>query len=178
MRARATSAAVLAVLALATGCGADDEGDPIPSEQASALLAQLGSVSDRIANGSSGACRDVLTGEDNNLDQVQATIDSLPQDVDEDVRDALQQSFDHLFDLVGQECRDLEEEEAQTEPDTTTTEPETDTEPETVTVPPETQTVPPDTTPTTPTAPTTPEAPTVPGGGNDGGGAGVPGDDG
>jgi hypothetical protein len=89
-------------------------------------------------------------------------VDSVQEDVEAEVRDALRRSFDRLFDLVGRECNDRD----QTETETTPTETET-TPTETETVPTETTTVP----------PTTPEPPpaTVPDG-SDGGGAEAPGE--
>ena len=138
-------------------------------------------MSGRISNGSVGACLDVI--QDNpsgdNLTTVNDIIDSLPGRVDQNVRDALQRSFDHLFDLVGQRCDELQQ---------TKTTPTETTETQTV------ETVPPETTPTntapqtTPTTPTTPETtPTIPdqgnngngegnGNNNGGGGAGAPGE--
>lgn len=131
-----------------TGCGSDDEGGkPIPADTAAALDSQLDGVQARLDNGSEGACRDILEGtRDPNRDQVQQLLDGLPGDVDPDVRDALEQSFDNLWGLVESKCEDLKADEpiqtpTQTEPepetDTTETETETDT---TETTPPETDT--------------------------------------
>lgn len=171
MRAAAT---ILAALVLASGCGGDDEGAPIPSGQATELLRRLDSVSGRIADGSAGACDDAIEGEDNDLDLVQDQIDALPADVDADVRDALQQSFDRLFELVSDRCRELQAEEQDTEtvettPETTPTEPlPTATEP-----PPPTDPV-----PTTPEVPTTPTVPDPGGDENDDSGGAAPQDGG
>jgi hypothetical protein len=174
-----------ACLAAFAGCGSDEEGAGIPPDAAAALERQLASIQDRFSVGG-GACTDITDGQDPNTTAVQQTIDSLPDDVDPDVRDALQQSFDRLFELVQQQC-----EEPPTETNTTETQPpETETTETTETTPPETtETVPPatDTTeePTTPTDTGEQTAPGIgdengalPGGGN-GGGALVPeGDDG
>jgi hypothetical protein len=176
VRLRALAAAALALAALAAGCGGDSEGSPVPAAKASDLQRQLDSVSGRISNGSVGACLDAI--QDNpsgdNVTKVNDIIDSLPASVDQNVRDALQRSFDHLFDLVSQRCDELQQ--------TKTTPPET-TETQTVeTVPPKTTptNTEPQTTPTTPTPPTTPDTtPTVPdqgGNNNGGGGAGAPGE--
>jgi hypothetical protein len=124
------------------GCGSDDEkGDPIPAEQATALQGRLDEAENRLANGSEGACKDIL---DDTMPEVGKIIDSLPSSVDPDVRDALEESFDNLWSLVDSECQELKSDEpAQTTPtetDTTetieiptetteTTPPETDTEP-------------------------------------------------
>jgi hypothetical protein len=135
------------------GCGSDDEkGSPIPAEQASALLGRLDEAQSRLANGSEGACKDIL---DDTMPEVGKIIDSLPSSVDPDERDALEESFDNLWSLVESECEELKPDEpAQTTP--TDTEPtetiEIPTETETETAPPETdtetapedQTIPPD----------------------------------
>jgi hypothetical protein len=125
------------------GCGGDDEkGDPIPAEQVAALDGRLSETENRLANGSEGACRDIL---EDTMPEVGNIIDSLPDSVDPDVRDALEESFDHLWTLVDERCQELKPDEpAQTE----TTPPETET---TETVPPETtETTPPETETTTP----------------------------
>ena len=131
-----------ACLAIA-GCGGDDEGEPIPAETAAALEAELDGVQARIDNGSSGACNDILEGDRGpNLERVQELIDGLPDDVDADVRSALEDSFDRLWELVQQDCDDKaqeEESQRQEEPEPEPTPTETEPEPET---PPETETEP------------------------------------
>jgi hypothetical protein len=152
--------------AFAAGCGSDDEGQPIPPRFATALENRLDRIADAVADGSPEGCQTALDVDP----QVQQIIDTLPRDVDTQVRDGLTRSFDHLFELVAQECNERD----RTETETTPTETET-TPTETETTPTETETTPTETT-TTPTTPTTPEVPTTPeDGGNDGGGAEVPG---
>ncbi len=142
MRLRKQTALLLALVAgLAAGCGADEEGKPIPAATATDLNGQLNSIQGRLDV--PGACGDITGGDDPNTTVVQRQIDSLPDDVDADVRDALQQSFDHLFDLVDQECA---QEQPTTETDTTETEPPPDTE--TTETTDTTETAPPDTLPT------------------------------
>jgi hypothetical protein len=126
----------------AAGCGSDDEkGDPIPAAQATALQARLNETENRLANGSEGACKDIL---DDTMPEVGNILDSLPNSVDPDVRDALGESFDNLWSLVESECQDLKPDEpAQTtpaEPETTPTETETEPTETTETTPPETDT--------------------------------------
>jgi len=137
-----------AALAIA-GCGGDEEGEPIPAQTAQALQAELGGVQARIDNGSAGACNDILEGDRGpNLERVQQLIEGLPDDVDPDVRSALEDSFDRLWELVQQDCDDKaqeeesqrqEEPEPEPEPEPTPTEtetvPETPTETETAPVP-------------------------------------------
>jgi hypothetical protein len=137
-----------AALAIA-GCGGDEEGEPIPAQTAQALQAELDGVQARIDNGSAGACNDILEGDRGpNLERVQQLIDGLPDDVDPDVRSALEDSFDRLWELVKQDCDDKaqeeesqrqEEPEPEPEPEPTPTEtetvPETPTETETAPVP-------------------------------------------
>jgi hypothetical protein len=163
--------AVLLALAglAAAGCGGDEEGAPIPQATATALNAELDGVQDRLDEGSAGACRDILGGpRDPNMDRVQQLIDSLPDDVDADVRSALEESFDRLWDLVQQDCNDKaqKEEDSQQEP-----EPEQPTETQTET---ETQTTPTETE-TEPTTPTAPEEAPLPNDGDGDSGGGVPG---
>ena len=65
------------------------------------LQAQLDGTQARLDQGSVGACKDILEGPRGpNKQQVQDLIDSMPDDVDSDVESALQDSFDHLWDLV------------------------------------------------------------------------------
>jgi hypothetical protein len=151
--------ALVACLA-AAGCGSDDEeGKPIPRAQVQALETRLSEAQRRLDDGSAGACRDILNDTQPAVRQI---LSSIPSSVEPDVRDALSQSFDNLWNLVDEECQNLEpDEQAQpepTEPDATTT--ETQTEP-TETTPPET-----DTEPTTPE-----EQPLPPDGDGESGGA-------
>ncbi len=148
----------------AAGCGSDDEGGkPIPADTAAALESQLDGVQARLDNGSEGACKDILEGTRGpNRDAVQQLLDGLPDDVDPDVRDALEQSFDNLWSLVESRCGELQADEPtqtqpQPEPETDTTEVPTET---TETTPPETDT---ETTPE--------EAPLPPDGDGENGGA-------
>jgi hypothetical protein len=129
--------ACVAALAMA-GCGSDDEGDPIPQASAQDLQNQLSSIERRLET---DACTDIIEGEDTNVSRVDGTIDALPAEVDPDVRDALRESFNRLFELVQDECAGQE-----TETETTPT--ETETVPtETETVPTETETIPTETVP-------------------------------
>jgi hypothetical protein len=156
----------LAACLAAAGCGSDDEGGKqIPAATAAALEAQLEKVQERLDNGTEGACKDILDAPPErgpNRDAVQQLIDGLPTDVDPDVREATQESFDNLWSLVESKCGELKPDEpAQTE----TTEPETTTTETTTT---ETETTPPETD----TEPTTPdEQPLPPEGDGENGGA-------
>ena len=132
IRAAASLAAVLACVLL-PACGDDDEGAGIPTESAAALQNQLDSIQQRFEAGDA-ACRDIVEGDDTDRDAVQRRIDALPQDMDPDVRDALSDSFDRLFELVEQECEPKQE----TTPTETTPPPTIETQPETETQPTET----------------------------------------
>lgn len=105
MRPRATTTLILALAAgLAAGCGGDDEsGEPIPADQAAALQRQLESIENRFQFGGA-ACADITGNSEPNTTEVRSVIDSLPQDVDPDVRDSLEQSFERLFELVQEQC--------------------------------------------------------------------------
>jgi len=155
--------ALLALAVVAVGCGGDDEGKPIPAATASALNAQLDNVQGRLDNGTAGACKDILEGpRDPNVDQVNQIIESMPNDVDSDVRSALQDSFDNLWDRVNDKCDELAQKQVQQQPTETQTTP-TVTETQTETTP----------TETTPTETTPPQDEQLPGGeGNGNGGAG------
>lgn len=146
---RTTGFLALAACLLAAGCGSDDEGGTgIPRNAANALETQLDSIQNRFEFGGA-ACNDITDGDDPNTTAVQKTIDNLPDDVDQDVRNALEQGFDRLFQLVQEQCK----------------EPQTTTETETVTEPPptptvtQTETTPPETTETTPPPTETTEPP-------------------
>jgi hypothetical protein len=135
VKASTTTILVLALAALpAAGCGGDDEqgGEPIPAEQAAALERQLESIENRFQFGGD-ACADITGNEDPNTTAVENVIASLPEDVDPDVRDSLEQSFDRLFQLVEEQCDEEKGQETETEAEPPP--PETDTE-TTETVPP------------------------------------------
>jgi hypothetical protein len=146
---------VALALTLATaGCGGDDEGSPIPAATATALNAELDGVQARLDNGTAGACKDILEGSRGpNLARVNQLIDGMPDDVDPDVRSALEDSFDRLWELVQQDCDDKAQQEEKDQP---APEPETETQ----TTPPETETE--ETTPTETTETTPPETEPLP----------------
>jgi hypothetical protein len=167
--------ALAACLVAPAGCGSDEEGAGIPPDAAAVLERQLASIESRF-NAGPDACADITGDRDPNTAPVQETIDSLPDDVDPDVRDALQQSFDRLFELVEQQC---EEPPPETDTETTPTETETETTDTTETEPPATEPEP--TTPTDTgeqTTPTDTGEQTTPGGGGDEGGGLLGGGDG
>lgn len=130
---------LLCLCLAAAGCGGDEEeGEPIPNEQADALLQQLDVVQNRLDNGSVGACQDVFSHpESPNQPTVDTILTQIPQGVDPEVRSSLEESFARLWDLVDQECDERQAEE----PPETTPEPEPAPEEEeeqpTETVPPE-----------------------------------------
>jgi hypothetical protein len=150
--------AALALCLVAAGCGGDEEGKGLPSAQVQLLDGRLDETQRRLDDGSAGACRDILN---DTRPEVTKIINSLPNDVDADVREALVESYDNLWSLVGDRCQEAEQDEqSQQEP-----------EPEpTQTEPTETNTTPTDTTPTETT--TTPEQEPLPNDG-DGNGGGV-----
>jgi hypothetical protein len=177
MRLRAPTTLLLVLAAgLAGGCGADDEGEPLPQHTASDLLAQLQSIQDRFDFPGGQACADITGGSDPNTSKVAQLIDSLPDDVDPDLRDAVRQSFDRLFELVDQECSE-QPTQTDTETDTTETEAPPDTETDTT----DTETTETDTTDTTTTdtLPPSDTDQTVPtdDGGSGGGATGPEGDE-
>jgi hypothetical protein len=165
-----TTLLLVLAAALAAGCGADDEPKPsIPADSAQALEGRLAEVQRRFDVGG-GACADIA---DDSQPAVESILSSLPSSVDADVRSALEQSFDRLFELAAEQCKGEEQPSTSPETDTTdTTETQTTetTETETTDTSP-TETEPTETTPPTVTEPTPPSDD----GGTGGGGAG-PGD--
>src|SRR5919109_1585584 len=137
MSARALTFLLLALAFAVASCGGDEEGKPLPSAQVQLLNARLDETQRRLDEGSAGACRDIL---DDTRPEVGKVIDSLPSDVDADVRDALVESFDRLWSLVEDRCReDEQDEQSQTDTEATQTEPTT-----TETTPPATEELPPE----------------------------------
>jgi hypothetical protein len=150
-----TTLLLVLVACAAVGCGADEEPKPsIPGTAATALVKELGSIQDRFEFGD-GACNDIAENQRSVNDQ----IARLPASVDADVRNALQDSFDHLFDLTDSQCDEQKGQETDTtttptettETTTTTTTTDTTETQSTDTLP--TDTVPTDTGPTDTTAP-------------------------
>lgn len=147
MRLRNTTTLLLALAAgSAVGCGADEEkGSPIPEQAVVDLDSRLEEVERRMAV-AGGACGDIMI---DTAPAVSSTIESLPDDVDPDVRQALQDGFDRLFTLTGEECDETKGQDTETQPEPVP-EPEPETETETVPTVPETETE---------TVPTIPEEP-------------------
>jgi hypothetical protein len=136
---------------VAVGCGADEETKPsIPVTATGEFLKRLDSVEARF-NVGGGACRDIP--EDQRL--VNDQIARLPSSVDSDVRNALQDSFDHLFDLTDEQCDEGKGEQTDTNTDTTETTKTQTTDTSTETDTTETNTEPTDTGPTDTTPPDT-----------------------
>jgi hypothetical protein len=113
-RQRQLLAAIAACSAAGLGaCGSSDEpkGKPLPSASVSQLQQRLDEIErryqDAVDNGNVGACNDI---GDDSLPAVEDVIASLPDNVDTDLRDALEQSFDRLRELTEQECADVEPE--------------------------------------------------------------------
>ena len=168
------------------GCGSedDDKGEPIPANTAAILQAQLDNVQGRINGNNVGACEDIFShATDPNEPVVQDLLEKLPEGVSADLRSALEDGFNHLWELVQERCDELRAEQEQQDTETETVETITETVPtETIettpteTVPPTTQTEPPPTTDDGGTPPGQGGTPPGQGGENpgDGGGAVAP----
>ncbi len=145
------AAGAACALALA-GCGGSDEpeGAKLPKSTVDQLNVRLDEIQRRFdaaqEDNLPGACEDI---QNDSFPAVKRLIDGLPEDVDGQLRDATEESFARLQQLVDDGCQDITPTETETTP-TETVPPET--------VPPET--TPPETTPTETTPPeTTPEKP-------------------
>lgn len=177
---RITLLALLGACLAVAGCGSDDEGEAIPQESAATLEAQLANVQARIDDGSLGACEDVRGSADSsNTQAVEQVLNGLPGDVDQDLRDALAQGFDRLFELVDQRCQELSKAADGSDTPTETSEPAPDpiiTETETETAPPPDTNTTPETTKEPPPTDTVepPPAPEEPPAEGEGGGALAP----
>jgi hypothetical protein len=154
--------ALLVLGVVLAGCGGDKEGKPLPAAQVQLLNGRLDEAERRLADGSEGACKDIL---DDTQPEVGRIIDSLPGDVDADVRDALTESFDNLWNVVDDRCQEIAD---QSKPEPTKTEP---TQTQTT----QTETTQTETTQTNTTA-TEPDTAPLPndGNGNGNGNGGIP----
>jgi hypothetical protein len=159
--------ALLVLSVVLAGCGGDKEGKPLPAAQVQLLNGRLDEAERRLADGSEGACKDIL---DDTQPEVGRIIDSLPDDVDADVRDALTESFDNLWGLVDDRCQELAD-KSKPEPTQTETTPTETTQTET------TETEPAETETETQTATTQTEPDTAPLPNDGDGNGGIPGTD-
>ena len=147
-RGHLAALAACVALFLATGCGSSDdepEGEPIPADIAAAIEKRLDEVqrryNDGVEDGNAGACQDI---EDDSYTAIDASVDGLPQDVDPDVREALEASLARLKELTSEGCADVKEEPVETE---------TQPPQQPVTPPPVPEQPPPEQTETQPTTP-------------------------
>jgi hypothetical protein len=149
VRLRTSTALLIAlVAATAAGCGSQDEkGSPLPEQAVVDLESRLDEVERRMTAGG-GACADITN---DSAPAVDGIIQSLPSDVDPDVRKALEDGFGRLFALTSEQCDETQGQQTEPEP---APEPAPETETQTETIPPET--IPTETTPTIPEQPPEP----------------------
>jgi hypothetical protein len=129
------------------------------------LESRLDEVERRMTAGG-GACADITN---DSAPAVDGIIQSLPSDVDPDVRQALEDGFSRLFTLTAEQCDETKGQQTEPEP---APEPETDTQTETI----PSETIPTETTPTIPEEPpieTVPPEENPSGDGGDGGDGGA-----
>jgi hypothetical protein len=172
VRFRASTALLIAlVAATAPGCGSDDEkGSPLPEQAVVDLESRLDEVERRMTAGG-GACADITN---DSAPAVDGIIQSLPSDVDPDIRQALEDGFSRLFTLTAEQCDETKGEQTEPEP-APEPQPETDTQTETI----PSETIPTETTPTIPEQPPIEPVPPEqdPSGDGGNGGAVSPGDE-
>ena len=121
MRRRALLPLILALGLAVPACGGDDEGEPIPSSAARQMLDRLEEVERRSDPLRCGDLRQ------DSLPVLERQVGDLPERVDPDVRDALEDGIRRLGELVDEDCeeerrrreRQREEEESQTDTETT-----------------------------------------------------------
>jgi hypothetical protein len=165
VRLRTSTALLIAlVAATAAGCGSEDEkGSPLPEQAVVDLESRLDEVERRMTAGG-GACADITNDSAPGVDGI---IQSLPSDVDPDVRQALEDGFSRLFTLTAEQCDETQGQQTEPEP---APQPAPETETETETIPPET--IPTETTPTIPEEPPVEPLPQEEDSGGDGGNEG------
>jgi hypothetical protein len=116
---------LLVLAAGLVGCGGGGgDGGSIPSADADRLVTQLDQVAERADNGSCNSAR-FQVGE------LEQKVGALPQSVDADVRQELNEGLDNLRKLVDEQCQERETpttDTTETAPTTTETTP-TETEP-------------------------------------------------
>jgi hypothetical protein len=124
------------------GGGSDEKDKQLPAQQVSALQRELDVVERRLAFGD-GACSDI---QSRSKSDVETILTSIPASVDSDVRSALRQSFDRLWELSSSQCDTAKHQRTtpQTTPQVTPPPTPTQTQPQThtETTPTQTQTQP------------------------------------
>ncbi len=121
--------AVVVVAAAAAGCG-DDEGAQIPRDDARDIVRRLQEAQRRFDQ-DPPVCGDL---SEDTIPALERQVADLPEDVDQDVRETLDDGVAHLRDLIEAECAARRDEPEDTDTDTTTTEETTtETEPPTTT---------------------------------------------
>jgi hypothetical protein len=151
MRFRQTTALIACLAALvAAGCGSSDsKGKPVPASARTELDKQLSSIKNRFDFGG-GACSDIAQ----NKRSVQQTLDSLPSDVDKDVKSALSDGFDKLFQDADEQCDTSKGQQTETQT--------TESTPAPAPTPTQTQTTQTETTPQQTNTTTAPKKPATP----------------
>ena len=174
--ARGALALCVGALVALPGCGGDnEEGRPIPANDANRMISLIERADQQSADGTCNGARA-------NVREAQQVLDGVPRSVDPDVRQGIADGLDRMLGLIDDECQRPEPTDTETTPtETTVTETVPQTTPtETTPTPTQTTPTPTQTTPTpTETAPT-PTTPADPGTGGTppGDGAAAPDDGG
>ena len=166
----AFAALLCGALLVLPGCGSSKNGEPIPAQQADAMIRAIQAADQYSAD---GRCSRAHT----KVRDARFLLGQVPQNVDSDVRQGIADGLSHLDSLITSECQKPQSTQTQTTPtDTTTTTTETTTTPTTTTptetTPSQTQTTLTTTTPTTTTPTTTTQTTTTGTGGTPPGQAG------
>jgi hypothetical protein len=116
--ARSILAVLVAALAVAaSGCGDDEKGGPIPSDQATEINSLLDQTQRRMDAGN--ACGDVKS---QTLPRLDAAVNRLPGSVDHNTRTTLNDGVSHLRTLVDRECGTIAKQKEKARTETTPTE--------------------------------------------------------
>ena len=150
---RLLAALLCGALLLLAGCGSDNKGKPIPSDQADKMIRAIQAADQYNADGKCARAKKKVV-------DARFLLTKVPDSVDPDVRQGIDDGLAHMNSLIASECQKPETNTDTTPTTTTVTQTQTtQTQTQTQTTPTATDTTPtatqPTTTTPTSTAPTT-----------------------